>query len=114
VAKTATTIAVRQRRRLDHADLGEQRDVDDVRQSSIAERELVVTQPEQCLIGLRIVVGGDRREWRSLVIVERRQCGGPMAHTLTGLVEDEVCLDEVHRPLHARVRSVSRSTASRS
>jgi hypothetical protein len=79
---------------LDHADLGEQRDLDDEREPIATERELVVAQPEERLVGARVVVRGDRGERRSSTVVEGTEGVCPVAQALARLIDDEECLDK--------------------
>jgi hypothetical protein len=80
--------------RLDHADLGEQRDLDHELELLRAERELVVAQVQDRLIGRRVVERDDRCERRSGGRVERCECLRPVSESLPRLLDQQIRLDK--------------------
>ncbi len=71
VTQKAAAVALGELRGLHHADLGEQRHLGHVPEPRLAERQLVVADAEQRLIGDRVVVGVDRGERRRTLVIER-------------------------------------------
>ena len=102
--RETAALALGQLGRLDHADLGEQRDLDDEAEPLRAERELVVAQAEQRLVARRVVERGDLRERRRHRRVERGQSLDPVARAVAAAVRSAGTPRRavIHEPSRAR------------